>query len=275
MAPTPTARDEAARHGADRPAHPDGSIDVNDPDGDGQDGRRGMDDRRPALLLDAGLEAEGGLEVAKTRFPEPNTGHEQDANQDGLRPEHKLLAGIVLAKLRQVVLIVGAQHVPNARQPHEIGDLGQVLPKEAQEQADKADYQHQANPGVQPAHCGATPKEPAQPKQAGMEQRQPAQQQKHETGGHDPVVDAGASRIAAHANVLACPALVFTAHDFPPARRSAFSSSVSDTRLAPCNMWCAAPAAAVRAMTAMPAYFPTPFQASTSGLIRGASGSPA
>ena len=61
MAPTPTARDEAARHGADRPAHPDGSIDVNDPDGDGQDGRRGMDDRRPALLLDAGLEAEGGL----------------------------------------------------------------------------------------------------------------------------------------------------------------------------------------------------------------------
>jgi len=40
------------------PAHPDCSIDVNDPDGDGQGGCQGMDDRRPALLLDPCVEAE-------------------------------------------------------------------------------------------------------------------------------------------------------------------------------------------------------------------------
>ena len=87
-----------------------------------------------------------------------NAGHEQRADQDGLRPEDKPFGRHCTYQApADSVFIVGPQDVPDARQPHEIGGLGQVLPKEAQEQSDKADHQHQANPGMQPAHRGATP----------------------------------------------------------------------------------------------------------------------
>src|SRR5262245_995245 len=126
---------------------------------------------------------------------------------------------------------------------------------------------------MKPTHNLATAEQGGQRVEAGMEQRQAAEQQGDERRRHDPVIDAGAAGIAAHTNMRA--ALGLIAHDLPPASLSALSSSSSETRLAPCRMWWMKPAAAVRPMTAMPAYLPTPFQASTRGLILGLSGRPA
>jgi hypothetical protein len=90
---------------SDGAADPDGSIDVDDPDGDCQHGRRRVDDGRPALLLDDRLEPQQVLEIAEARFPQSDARHQQRSYQHELRPEHEFLAGIVLADLRQVLVV--------------------------------------------------------------------------------------------------------------------------------------------------------------------------
>src|SRR5262245_57198313 len=127
---------------------------------------------------------------------------------------------------------------------------------------------------MEPAHGGAASEQGAEPVEARVEQRQAAKEEQYERGRYYPMVDAGPARITAHTNVCAVIVFALSVHVLPPASRSAFSSSSFETRLGPCSMWWSRPATAVRPMTAMPAYLPTPFQASTSGLIRGLSGSP-
>ena len=56
MAPAPAAGHRAASHGADGATHPDRRIDVDNPDCDGENGRDGVDQGSPALLLDRRLE---------------------------------------------------------------------------------------------------------------------------------------------------------------------------------------------------------------------------
>src|SRR5262245_13289158 len=168
MPEAPAAGHSAPRHGADRATHPNCRIDMNNPDGNRQNRRRSMDNGRPALLLDRRLKAQELLKVAKPCLPQADAGDQQRADQHELRPEHELLARIVLADLGQI-LVVGGQHVANACHPYEVGELRQVLPEEPDEEAEEGDGKHQAQPGMQPAHDLAATEQSAQPVETRVE----------------------------------------------------------------------------------------------------------
>ena len=57
MPPRPAAGHLTARHGADRAAHPDRRVDMDDPDADDDDRRARVDQDRDALLLDGEVAA--------------------------------------------------------------------------------------------------------------------------------------------------------------------------------------------------------------------------
>ena len=56
---------------------------------------------------------------------------------------------------------------------------------------------------MKPPHGRPAAEQRAQRVEARQEQRQAAHQEQHEADRHDPVIDARAARVAAHANVLA------------------------------------------------------------------------
>src|SRR5690606_27540009 len=182
--------------------------------------------------LDGRRETEQTLDVGEALIPETETGHEHDADEYELRPEYELLPGVVFADLRQE-FVVGGEHVAKTCEPDEIGPLRQVLGKEADEQTEETNHQHQPNPGMQLARRLQSAKQYAQRIECRIKEREPAQHQENGADRNDPVVYAGAPGISAHTNVRRT--VVLTHYEFPPASLSAFSSSSSDTRFGPCR----------------------------------------
>src|SRR5882724_1035943 len=141
--PGPAAGDRAAGHGGHSAFNPDRGIEMDDPDADNDHRGRRVHDCGNPLLLD-------GEDVAELGLPHHQAAEEQRDDANGHEPEDELLAGVVAADLRQI-LVARRQHVADAVEPLSIGLVPDVVAAEADEQPGEREYEDDTHPGVQNA----------------------------------------------------------------------------------------------------------------------------
>src|SRR5262249_2918642 len=93
--PGPAASHLAASHGADRPSYPDRRVNVYDPYTDSSHGSECVNENSDTLLRHGKIWTE-------ILIPDHDSARDQHDDQGRHRPEHQLLAGVVLADLGQV-----------------------------------------------------------------------------------------------------------------------------------------------------------------------------
>src|ERR1700727_348462 len=130
MAPRPTGRDIALGHRPYGSFHPNRGVDVDDPDEDGRDGRRAMNEYGDPLDLNRG----GGSEV---HLPDDEPGEKKYRHQQRHGPEDELLAGVESPQLRHAFFLVH-EHTIDRLQPGDVVTVPEIVTPELQDQPEIA-----------------------------------------------------------------------------------------------------------------------------------------
>src|SRR5262249_41753210 len=104
-------------------------------------------------------------------IPDHEPSGDQHHDEDRHEPEDELLASVVLADLREV-LLVSAEHVAELREPDVVGAVPEIGAEEPDEKSAEAEEQDHADPRMDRARALAAPEEPRQEEEARMEERQ-------------------------------------------------------------------------------------------------------
>lgn len=128
------------------------------------------------------------------RLPDQDSGGQQQQEGGQKRPGQVFLAQIVLADLRQVVCFV-THYIAQVFGPLPVGSGDVVVLPDAGHPDDKEQKSGGTDERVQDTSPGGAAEQVGQPEEAGMEETQSGQSGKHETDGHQPMIEPFAGRI--------------------------------------------------------------------------------